>query len=70
MPRSETFHLNKKEAKYQILDKKVKHFLVKQTEFLPVSKVAKMYGVSTNNLFRWKTSCERKTGAGRKIWNI
>jgi hypothetical protein len=61
---------NKKHMCYNILDKKVKQFLVKQTEFLPISKVAKMYDVSINNLCRWKKSCERKAGAGRKVTDL
>jgi hypothetical protein len=28
-----------------------------------------MYGVSINNLTRWKKNCERKAGAGRKVVN-
>ena len=34
---------------------------------MPMSHVAKKYGVSINNLFRWKKTCERKKGNGRKI---
>lgn len=26
-----------------------------------------MYGISINNLCRWKKTCERKVGAGRKV---
>ncbi len=56
-------------APYQILDKKVKKFLVKQTEVITIAQVSKIYGVSINNLCRWKKSCSRKIGAGRKIMN-
>ena len=35
-----------------------------------MTRVAKMFGVSINNLCRWKRTTERKAGAGRKINNI
>lgn len=44
--------------------------MVKQTQFEPISAVAKQYGVSINNLCRWKKSCERRSGAGRKVTNM
>jgi len=35
-----------------------------------VSEVSKKYGISINNICRWKKTCDRKRGAGRKITNI
>jgi transposase len=35
-----------------------------------VSEVSKRYGISINNICRWKKTCDRKRGAGRKITNI
>lgn len=32
-----------------------------------IAYVAKKYGIAANNLCRWKKSCERRRGAGRKI---
>lgn len=58
-----------KRPKYKILDKKVKRFLVKQTELMSIATVSKIFGVSINNITRWKKSCERKVGAGRKVTN-
>jgi len=40
---------------------------VSQTQYMSISSVAKMYGISINNLCRWKKTCERKAGAGRKV---
>ena len=34
---------------------------------MSISAVSKMYGISINNLCRWKKTCERKVGAGRKV---
>lgn len=34
---------------------------------MTISSVSKMYGISINNLCRWKKTCERKVGAGRKV---
>lgn len=36
---------------------------------MSVTSVAKIYGVSVNNLCRWKKTCDRKVGAGRKVNN-
>lgn len=35
-----------------------------------VSSVSKKYGISINNICRWKKTCDRKSGAGRKIINV
>lgn len=32
-----------------------------------IAYVSKKYGIATNNLCRWKKTCERRRGAGRKI---
>lgn len=32
-----------------------------------IAYVSKKYGIAANNLCRWKKSCERRRGAGRKI---
>ena len=53
--------------KYKILSPKMKKFLVALTSKYTIIEVSKMYGVSVNNICRWKKSCERKVGAGRKI---
>ena len=34
---------------------------------MTLREVARIYGVSTNNLIRWKKGIERRAGAGRKI---
>jgi len=37
---------------------------------MSITQVAKIYGVSINNLCRWKKTCERRAGAGRKVTNM
>lgn len=54
-------------CKYRILSKEVKQILVDEMERTSLSLVSKKYGVSVNNLCRWKKSCDRRAGAGRKI---
>lgn len=36
---------------------------------MSIATVSKIFGVSINNITRWKKSCERKVGAGRKVTN-
>lgn len=55
---------------YKILDDRTKEFLIKQTDYLPFNRVSKIYGVSINNLKRWKMGIKRKEGAGRKIVSV
>jgi hypothetical protein len=57
-------------GRYQILDLETKQFLVEQIQATSISAVAKRYGISINNLCRWKKSCERRRGAGRKVKNM
>lgn len=35
-----------------------------------IVETANRYKVSVNNICRWRRSCERKRGAGRKITNL
>jgi len=51
------------------LNTELKSFIVQQTQIQSMSKVAKMFGVSINNICRWKRTTERRTGAGRKVTN-
>lgn len=64
---SENYSEKKRNLKYNILSKASKLFLVNQIQYIGVTSVAKMYGVSVNNLCRWKKTCDRKVGAGRKV---
>ena len=68
MIKSEIYQANSRKG-YKILDEGTKEFLVKQIEYLPLNRVSKIYGVSVNNLNRWKKSIKRKEGAGRKVVN-
>ena len=47
----------------------MKMFIIKQTERYSLNQVARMFGVSVNNVSRWKKNCNRKKGAGRKVTN-
>ena len=58
---------SRKNLRYNILDVKVKRFLVNQIKYMRISQVANMYGVSINNLERWQKAIDRKEGAGRKV---
>lgn len=44
--------------------------LVEEAKMTSVSEVSKKYGISINNICRWKKTCDRKRGAGRKITNV
>jgi transposase-like protein len=33
-------------------------------------EVAKKYGVSVNNICRWRKRCDRRSGAGRKVTDM
>ena len=57
-------------SKYIILDKNMKVKLVEEAKMTSVSEVSKKYGISINNICRWKKTCDRKRGAGRKITNV
>jgi transposase-like protein len=52
---------------YRILSKETKQFMVEEVERTNLSYVSRKYGISPNNLYRWKKHCERKAGAGRKV---
>ena len=57
-------------SKYIILDKNMKVKLVEEAKMTSVSEVSKKYGIFINNICRWKKTCDRKRGAGRKITNV
>jgi Tc5 transposase DNA-binding domain len=63
-------HKVKYVSKYIILDKNMKVKLVEEAKMTSVSEVSKKYGISINNICRWKKTCDRKRGAGRKITNV
>jgi hypothetical protein len=52
---------------YRILSREAKQFLINEVERTNLSYVSRKYGISPNNLYRWKKHCDRKVGAGRKV---
>lgn len=55
---------------YRILSKEAKQFLIEEADRTNLSLVSRKYGISPNNLYRWKKQCERKAGAGRKVSDL
>lgn len=43
---------------------------MEETKENTVVEIAKKYGVSVNNICRWRKRCDRRTGAGRKVTDI
>jgi hypothetical protein len=41
--------------------------IVRECDNLSLNEVSKKYGISINNICRWRKRCERKSGAGRKV---
>ena len=54
-------------GRYNILNEEIKRKIVEETRDHTVIEVAKKYGVSVNNICRWRKRCDRRSGAGRKV---
>jgi transposase-like protein len=50
-----------------MLSTEEKQMIVRECHYLTTHQVSKKYGISVNNICRWRKRCERKTGAGRKV---
>lgn len=57
-------------GRYNILSEELKRQIVEETKENTVVEIAKKYGVSVNNICRWRKRCDRRTGAGRKVTDI
>jgi len=59
----------KKTHKYKILTEAEKSYIVYLSTLTTTCEVARRFGISVNNICRWKKGTKRKQGAGRKIVN-
>lgn len=55
--------------KYKMLSTEEKQKIVRECHYYSINEVSRMYGISINNICRWRKRCERKSGAGRKVHN-
>lgn len=54
-------------GRYKILSEEEKKNIVQESQKSTIVDVAKKYGVSVNNICRWRKRCNRRSGAGRKV---
>ena len=57
-------------GRYKILTEDDKKKIVEETRNSTVIETSRKYGVSVNNICRWRKRCDRRTGAGRKITDV